>query len=170
MVPYEIPQNSKIFNVAYNGLELEFELFRSEYIYAELIQMQQKNLIESVYEILIPSDMGKYSLGKYLQAKCDNEKCMKYYFFSYIKFFDYNGLQYGLVGGKTNYRRPDVLFDFLGENDNRISRTFLADKGLQWSKKIIILNHASKLIYLEDEKQSKFIECFVQRKFNLFDS
>lgn len=93
--------------------------------------MKQKSIFESIYKITIPNDMGTYCLGKFLQEKCGNEKCEKYHFFSYIKFFDYNGKQYGLVGGKTNYPLPDILFGYLSKNDNRISRTFLDDKQLQ---------------------------------------
>lgn len=94
----------------------------------------------------------------------------KYHFFSYIKFFEYEGKKYGLVGGKTNYLSPDISFDYLGENDNRISRTFLHDRNLEWCKEIIILNHAPYLEKDIDEKHAKFIECYLQRKFNLFDS
>lgn len=167
----EAEKNSEIFNVTYKGMNLEFELFTRKYILDELNRMKQKSIFESIYPITIPKNMGKYRLGKFLQEKCGNDKCEKYHFFSYIKFFDYGEKQYGLVGGKTNYQLPDISFDNLGKSDNRISRTFLNnDEHLKWSSEIIILNHAPNHGRKEDNAQSKFIECFVQRKFNLFDS
>lgn len=170
MARNEAEKNSEIFKVSYKRIGLEFELFTKKYIFDELNKMKQKSIFESIYTITIPNDMGTYCLGKFLQEKCGNEKCEKYHFFSYIKFFDYNGKQYGLVGGKTNYPLPDILFGYLSKNDNRISRTFLDDKQLQWSSEIIIINHTSHLEKKDDNAQAKFIECFVQRKFNLFDS
>lgn len=59
-------------------------------------------------------------------------KNVKNIIFSRISnFLIIHGKQYGLVGGKTNYPLPDILFGYLSKNDNRISRTFLDDKQLQ---------------------------------------
>lgn len=164
-------KNSEIFKVNYKGLTLEFELYTKEYILAELNNLKC-NYFESVYEFKVPDDMGVYRFGKYLQEKCKNEECKNYHFFTYIKFFEYEDKEYGVVGGKTNYPLPDISFDDLGENDNRISRTFVHENRnkLKWSTNVIILNHAAHLKYEDDNHQSEFIECFVQRKFNLFDS
>ena len=160
-------KNSEIFKVTYKGLTIEFELYTKEYILAEL---KKSNCFKSVYEFEVPNDMGVYRFGKFLQEKCENIECKNYHFFTYIKFFKYEGEEYGIVGGKTNYPLPDISYDKLGENDNRISRTFLHENCLEWSTNVIIINHATQLKYEDDNHQSEFIECFVQRKFNLFDS
>lgn len=157
-------KHSRIFDVLYNGLKLKFELFTIDYIYAEL--KKQSDDFESIHRITIPDA----KLGEFLRDIYIDGEGKKYHFFSYIKFFEYEGQKYGLVGGKTNYPRPDIAFDYLEKNDNRISRTFLNSKQLQWSREIIILNHMPGLEKNKDDKQAKFIECFVQRKFNLFDS
>jgi len=157
-------KNSRIFKVLYKGLELEFELFTIDYIYSEL--KKQKKEFESIHKIIVPDK----NIEKSLREIYIDGKQKKYHFFSYIKFFEYQGVKYGLVGGKTNYPRPDISFDYLEKNDNRISRTFLDNEHLQWSREVIILNHTSGLEKHDDDKQAKFIECFVQRKFNLFDS
>ena len=156
--------NSKIFKIPYKGMELEFQLFTIEYIHSELNKIIDN--FESIYEITIPERcIKKHLLDIYVNGERE-----KYHYFAYIKFFEYEGKEYGLVGGKTNYPRPDISFDYLGIQDNRISRVFLKDKDLKWSRKIIIINHAASLERNDDDKQARFIECFVQRKFNLFDS
>lgn len=155
---------SKIFYISYRGLELRFELFTINYIISELEKL--KSDFESIHRITIQDKNNRKRIREiYMEGEQE-----KYHFFSYIKFFEYKEQKYGLVGGKTNYPSPDISFDYLGENDNRISRTFLNDKHLKWSKEIIILNHAPYLKKDDDERQAKFIECFLQRKFNLFDS
>lgn len=165
MILKETKENgSAIFNVLYKKLELEFELFTIEYICSEL--EKQKDCFESIHRIMIPErNMAKCFREIYM----DGEK-EKYHFFSYIKFFEYKGLKYGLVGGKTNYSRPDISFDYLGKKDNRISRTFLDNNHLRWSREVIIINHTPYLERHVDEKQTIFIECFLQRRFNLFNS
>ena len=157
-------KNGKIFKIPYKGMELEFKLFTIEYILSEL--NKSINNFESIYEITIPEK----NIKKHLRDIYMNGKKEKYHYFAYIKFFQYEGKEYGLVGGKTNYPRPDISFDYLGMQDNRISRAFLKDKDLKWSRKIVIINHATSLERIDDDKQARFIECFVQRKFNLFDS
>lgn len=165
-------KNSEIFKVTYKGLTLEFELYTKEYILAELKKyFKPVDKFEvPVDEFKVPDNMGVYRFGKRLQKSFKNKECKNYHFFTYIKFFEYEGKEYGIVGGKTNYPLPDISFDELGENDNRISRTFLKVNNLKWSTNVIIINHAAHLKYEDDNYQSEFIECFVQRKFNLFDS
>ncbi len=157
-------KHTKLFNVSYNGMTLQFELFSIDYVYSML--KNYDDFCESIHRIKIPDK----NIRKHLSSIYIEDERKKYHYFAYIKFFEYKGIQYGLVGGKTNYLRPDISFDYLGENDNRIARTFLNDMNLEWSKEIIIINHASFIDKKEDDKQAKFLECFLQRKFNLFDS
>ena len=95
-------------------------------------------------------------------------------FFAYIKFFTYDGKDYGLVSGKTNYNNPDLSFDYLssneGKEDNRFARIFLEQENVKWCNTIVIVNHKASPQEENDNKEALFIECFLQRKFNLFNS
>ena len=158
-------KKSRFFTIIYKGLELDFELFTYDYICSEL--KKQSHCFDSILETTIPDN----KIGKHMKKFNIEEGRKKYHFFSYIKFFvDDDGEIYGIVGGKTNYLRPDFSFEEPKEGDNRVSRNFLYNRGLQWSRKIIILNHAPDLKKDDDDRQAKFIETFLQRKFNLFDS
>ena len=91
-------------------------------------------------------------------------------FFAYIKFLNVNGDKYGLVGGKTNYTSPDLDFsrDY-GNSLTSFARKFLSDKDLNWDDTIIIIEHIPTNNKESDNEMALFIECFLQREFNLFD-
>ena len=156
------------FSIKYCGSILPFEFFSLEYILSELekhkemfgsfLKMENatKASIKKIY------NENKESLG-------ENTR-----FFAYIKFFTYNGKDYGLVGGKTNYNNPDLSFDYLssneGKEDNRFARIFLEQENVKWCNTIVIVNHKASPQEENDNKEALFIECCLQRKFNLFNS
>lgn len=123
---------SKIFEVSYNGLSLEYELFTMEYIMEQLQQLRDKEMISSFESIEVPQ---KKVSSIFRTLYLNKEKKEKYHYCAYIKFFEYGDKIYGLVGGKTNYPVPDVSFDYLQKNDNRIARTFLKEKNLNGAEK-----------------------------------
>lgn len=108
---------------------------------------------------------------KSLYKKCSNKSVQ---FIScnlpYIKFLNVNGDKYGLVGGKTNYTSPDLDFskDY-GNSLTSFARKFLSDKDLNWDDTIIIIEHIPTNNKESDNEMALFIECFLQREFNLFD-
>ena len=106
------------------------------------------------------------------KAKIKNCRTGKNEYFAYIKFFSINGKSYGLVAGKTNYSNPDLLFDdWKDKKDHRYARIFLRDtRGAKWSETIIIVNHKPSASEEDDKQAALFIECYLQRKFNLFNS
>ena len=154
------------FTISCYGIELPFEWYSMEYILKELgnSKLYFKNVVK--------------------MEKATKEKIKKYYkeneenlgennrFFTYIKFFNVNGKNYGIVAGKTNYTNPDLLFDSRnGEKDNRYARIFLNNlSGAEWSETIVIVNHESSASEYADNQAALFIECYLQRKFNLLDS
>ena len=89
----------------------------------------------------------------------------------YILTPNINGKNYGIVAGKTNYINPDLLFDSKnGEEDNRYARIFLENSSdAKWSETIVIVNHESSVSEEADNQAALFIECYLQRKFNLLD-
>ena len=158
--------NATEFSIEYCGLELPFEFFSSEYNLSELEKF--KELFGSFVKI---ENATKASIKKYYE---ENKKTLgeNTRFFAYIKFFTYDGRDYGLVGGKTNYSNPDLSFDYLNSNkkDNRFARIFLKQESLEWSNTIVIVNHKTIPQKENDNKEALFIECFLQRRFNLFNS
>lgn len=180
---------SKKFEVEIEGLKLKFELYEYDEIENELISWIDQDFIESYHSVIFPEI--KYARYKYLFNDISIEEGTekkKYQYFSYIKFFrftDDNGVEkkYGLVAGKTSYSSIDVSFDYLEDEkdkknkkdkidkkDKRIARNFLEQKELKWDHEIIVVNHKPHLELDVDERQALFLECFLQRKFNLFDS
>ena len=151
--------NTKEFEVNYYGLKLKFTFYTFEYILTDLYKVFKKNYVT------------KYDLSIYRKWSQIRTDCNSNLYFTYIKFFKENtsGIKYGIVGGKTNYNNPDIVFDDLKPNDNRISRVFLHDTQLSWCNKIIVIHHPN-VSQNEDNMQAKFIEKYVQRKYNLFDS
>lgn len=111
--------------------------------------------------------MDKATKGK-IRKKDYQDKA---HFFAYIKFFYANGHKYGLVGGKTNYTSPDLDFskDF-GSSKKSFARKFLMENNLNWDDTIIIIEHFPSTDKKHDEEMALFIEYFLQREFNLFDS
>ena len=77
-----------------------------------------------------------------------------------------------IVAGKTNYSNPDLLFDdWKDKKDHRYARIFLKNTSdAAWSDTIIIVNHKPSASEEEDKQAALFIECYLQRKFNLFNS
>ena len=153
--------NSQLFNINYNGIELKFELFTQDFILEEL---QNDPMIECK-TIEIPNKRGRYKELNIYHNNCD---CNYKYYFVYIKFFTYDEKEYGLVGGKTNYKYPDV--DFSTEAIT-IGRSFLYNNKYNWSRKIIVINYKTKDTDITiEEKQALFLEKYIQRKFYLLDS
>ena len=74
---------------------------------------------------------------------------------------------YGLIGGKTNYNSPDISLDDKKENECRFGRLFMKSDKYKMSNKILVVHHKKAD---EDSMQAFFIERYVQRKYNLFDS
>lgn len=156
------------FSVKCYNLQLPFEFFTLEYILSEL--EKRKELLSSFVKI---ENSTKAKIKKYYK---ENKKSLgeNTRFFAYIKFFTYDGKDYGLVGGKTNYTNPDLSFDHLNSNkekgDNRFARIFLKQENLEWSNTIVIVNHKASSQEENDNKEALFVECFLQSRFNLFNS
>ncbi len=156
--------NSKVFSFICDDLELQLELYTKEYIENEL-KMINGITVDSVE--IVPHETPARLRNIYLGD--DNHE--KYHFFAYIKFFSFKNEKYGIVGGKTNYPRHDIRFDKLADNnDNRIARIFLNRNNIEWDNEVLIINHTMEKDRKTDELQSIFIERYLQRKFNLFDS
>lgn len=164
---------SKFFEVSYYGLKLKWELFTIECIWDKLKTLEQNQIIYSIKCLEIPN-VKPFSPFKEIYTDAAGKE--KYHFFAYIKFFVYEGQKYGLVGGKTSYLYPDIDFERkkgkeVTTRDKRIARTFLRDKNFSWCDEIIIVNHEPFLGEREkDNQQAIFLEKFLQRQFNLFDS
>ena len=158
--------------VSHGGVSLPFEMYSMEYIWNELKSKASHFGKISKIEHATKDEIENY----YRDNKKDLGENTRH--FAYIKFFHVNDTDYGLVAGKTNYTRPDLLFDYLdGEKDHRYARIFLRDmkktSDATWSETIIIVNHkpfASEEEEEEDKQAALFIECYLQRKFNLFNS
>lgn len=161
-------KQSKKFKIKYNGLTLEFEFYTKNFILKKLRELEDLKFISSVRCVEILENRNPFSELK--KEYLDEQGKEKYHFFAYVKFFEYKGEEYGIVGGKTNYPNPDITFDYWEEKDNRIARTFLYESKLKWNREIVVLNHAPVPAKETDEKQAIFLECFLQRKFNLLNS
>lgn len=152
--------NYKINNIN-DKLKLPFELFSIDVIKSRLEELKKEdNPISNFYE-LDKETKKKIRENGYQ----DNAR-----FFEYIKFLNVNGDKYGLVGGKTNYTSPDLDFskDY-GNSLTSFARKFLSDKDLNWDDTIIIIEHIPTNNKESDNEMALFIECFLQREFNLFD-
>ena len=158
-------KTKKIFNVSCNGIQLPFELYSIDYILDELDK--NKELFGSVKKI---ENATKAKIKQfYGERNVTQDEHVRY--FAYIKFFNYKGECYGIVGGKTNYIYPDLNFDMKkDEKDNRYARNFLHIKGINWDETIIIVNHRPSNSEEADKQEALFIECYLQRLFNLFAS
>lgn len=166
MLDKNINVDKEDFTVSCYEVSLPFEWYSIEYILKEL-----ENSKASFGNIVKMEKATKAKIRKYY--KDNKEKLGKNTrFFTYIKFFDINGKNYGIVAGKTNYTNPDLLFDSRnGEEDNRYARIFLEDlSDAKWSETIVIVNHKSSVSENADNQAALFIECYLQRKFNLLDS
>lgn len=157
----ETIKNGETFWVSHGGVSLPFELYPMEYIKNELEN-------DTYLGDIITIEQAK-------KAKIKNCRTGKNEYFAYIKFFSINGKSYGLVAGKTNYSNPDLLFDdWKDKKDHRYARIFLRDmkktSDAAWSETIIIVNHKPSASEEDDKQAALFIECYLQRKFNLFNS
>lgn len=153
--------NSYKINNINNKLKLPFKLFNIDVIKNKLEELKQaENPISNFYE-LNDATKGKIRNKTYQ----DNAR-----FFAYIKFININGDKYGLVSGKTNYTSPDLDFskDY-GNSLTSFARKFLSYKNLDWDDTIIIIEHTPANNKESDNEMALFIECFLQREFNLFD-
>lgn len=159
----------EVFSVEYHNKSLNFEFYNINYI-KKVLGNQEKNLIWR--EINIPN----IKRGVFKELKTYHENTDKhYYYFAYIKFFVFEGQEYGLVGGKTNYNNPDIDFSIDGST---MARSFLNNNKYEWSRKIIVVNYSEdkNIDYseednkAEEDKQIKFLERYLQRQFNLLDS
>lgn len=160
--------DSIIFRFTYKGFALDFEFFNIEYIeniLNDLAKMGDESAVDEVYRIELPVT-HTFALFKEKHTKYNKDR----YYFAYIKFFEFDGVKYGLVGGKTNYLYPDISFDTLGKNDKRFARIFLNEINKNWDREVLIVNHKPKSDRASDEQLSLFIECFLQRRFHLFNS
>lgn len=154
------------FNITYYGLKFEFELFTKAFILNKLEEFEKRKIIPTAKCISIPKGKLPFAeLKKYYQDEQEGKR----YYFAYIKFFEYEGEEYGLVGGKTNYRYPDINFD---TSSDTIARNFLMTNMYEWSREIVIVNYKEENIKEKKkaDKQAKFLEKFLQRQFNLLDS
>lgn len=156
-------QCSDMFVIEYQDLKLDFELFTRDYIEKEL----EKDKALIVKKIHIPDERGRFSeLKKYKKDSISS------YYFAYIKFFVSEKKEYGIVGGKTNYSYPDV--DFSTKSDTT-ARSFIRGR-YEWSRDILVINYKLKddEVKTEDkiieDKKIKYLEKYIQRKFNLLDS
>lgn len=170
-------KESIILNLNFWGQNIDWKFYSYDYILKDLRKQNNISIGEmtvSIEEIgnkgrkqrffseVKISDNDSISWLEYKQKEKNN-------YFSYIKFFTYDGIEYGLVGGKTNYKRNDIAFDEIKKKNNRYARIFLEINKINWSNRVIIVNHTENQKE-NDEQQSKFLECYLQRKYNLFDS
>ena len=151
--------NGETFPVSHGGVSLPFEWYSKEYILKELTN--NASYFGDIIEI-----------KQATKAKIKSCRKGKNEYFAYIKFFSINGKSYGIVAGKTNYSNPDLLFDdWKDKKDHRYARIFLKNTSdSAWSDTIIIVNHKPSASEEEDKQAALFIECYLQRKFNLFNS
>ena len=148
---------SKVFDVNVAGLTLQFEFYTFDSIQDDL----KKIFGDQVQQY----DMSIYK--KWSQIRQDKDGATK--FFTYIKFFieKKTNKTYGLIGGKTNYNNPDISLNDENENERRFGRLFMNSDEYEMSKMILVVHHEKAD---EDSMQAFFIERYVQRKYNLFDS
>ena len=148
---------SKVFDVKVAGLTLQFEFYTFDSILDDL----KKIFGDQVQQY----DMSIYK--KWSQIRQDKDGETK--FFTYIKFFieKKTNKTYGLIGGKTNYNRPDISLNDEKENERRFGRIFMKSDKYEMSNMILVVHHKTAD---EDSMQAFFIERYVQRKYNLFDS
>lgn len=148
---------SKVFDVEAAGLTIAFEFYTFDSIQDDLKKIfrdQVKQYDISIYK-------------KWSQIRQDNKDKTK--FFTYIKFFidRETNITYGLIGGKTNYNSPDISLHDEKENERRFGRLFMKSDKYKMSDMILVVHHKK---VDEDAMQAFFIEKYVQRKYNLFDS
>ena len=152
---------SKVFDVEAAGLTLQFEFYTFDSIQEDLKKIfgdQVKQYNMSIYK-------------KWSQIRQDQDKDRETKFFTYIKFFieKKTNKTNGIIGGKTNYNNQDITLHDEKENERRFGRLFMKSNKEEYemSNMILVVHHKKAD---EDSMQAFFIERYVQRKYNLFDS
>lgn len=142
---------SKVFDVKVAGLTLQFEFYTFDSILDDL----KKIFGDQVQQY----DMSIYKKWSKIRQDKDGE----------TKFFieKKTNKTYGLIGGKTNYNSPDISLNDEKENERRFGRIFMKSDKYEMSNMILVVHHKTAD---EDSMQAFFIERYVQRKYNLFDS
>ena len=150
---------SKVFDVNAAGLTLSFEFYTFDFIQDDLKKIFGDQVKVKQYNMSIYKKWSQIRQDKYDKTK----------FFTYIKFFIdiETNKKYGLIGGKTNYNSPDILLHDEKENERRFGRLFMKSAQYKMSDMILVVHHKTAD---EDSLQAFFIERYVQRKYNLFDS
>ncbi len=153
--------DSKYFDIEIAGESLKFQFYTLEYIFKDLQKIFKDESVKKY-------DLSPETKEKWSQIRKDNINEAK--FFSYIKFFydEEAKEKFGIIGGKTNYNYPDIAFDELGDNDKRFGRIFLSNKEKYKACYEVIVIHHRKVV--DDNMLAIFIERYIQRKYNLFDS
>ncbi len=166
IVKKDLENERNIFEIEYYDMKLKFEWYTKNFILAKLDELKEDGIISSVKTIVIPNQRGAF---KNLKNYYNEEQEGKRYFFAYIKLFKWDNKEYGIVGGKTNYRNPDINFD---KETQSIARTFLRNNKCEWSREIIVVNYIDENFgdKKKADRQVRFLECFLQRQFNLLDS
>ena len=160
-------KNTKEFQFTFSNEKLPCELFSIEYIWNEL-----KNNTE-LFGPIQKIENATRALKKILWRTRWIAKSFASFCVHKILLWFWRKKSYGLVGGKSNYTYPDLNFDVLNDKlkvDNRYARNFLKEKGFNWDETIIIVNHKPSKSEVEDKQAALFLECYLQRRFNLFDS
>lgn len=143
-------------------LQLPFKLYDINSIQSRLEELKSADNIINNFYVLDKAEKKKIRQKDYQE----NAR-----FFAYIKFLKADGCKYGLVGGKTNYTYPDLDFSTdYGNSKTSFARKFLEENNLNWDDTIIIVEHISADNKDHDQEMALFIECFLQREFNLFNS
>lgn len=154
--------NNYTINNINDKLKLPFKLFNIDLIKSRLEELKKDDNTINNFYVLDEAEKKKIKRKGYQS----NAR-----FFAYIKFLSVNGCKYGLVGGKTNYTNPDLDFSKeYGSSKTSFARKLLQENNLNWDKTIIIIEHIPAKNEKHDQEMALFIECFLQREFNLFDS
>lgn len=158
-------KQTKEFNISFYGVDLPIELYSMDYILESLKKNKQ------LFGMISKMENATKKKIKEFYKEHQKDLGVNTRHFSYIKFFEYDGECYGIVGGKTNYINPDLSFDGKKDKkDKRYARNFLDNEGMGWDETIIIVNHKPSDSEEADKQAALFVECYIQRIFNLFAS
>lgn len=102
--------SSKLFNIKKSELQFAFKFFTLNYIKTELEKIG--NL--SIREVQVDPPCKPRNSNRFVELRSRNNTNR---YFTYIKSFEKDGEKYGIVGGKTNYFKPDIDYDCLNENE-----------------------------------------------------
>ena len=159
---------SREFNIEVDGFSLEFEFFTYESIVKSLKEKFGEDHIKA-YSMSAPN--------KWREIRKDNKWASK--FFTYIKLFEVDGTLYGLLVGKTTYYNPGIIINDVAKTQHKFWRIFIDNMGYSVSDTILVIHHGENssthtmdydLVKRKDDLQARFIEQYVQTKYNLFDN